>query len=53
MLSNEVAWQHKAEEALKSATGDSDSGQYIHSYVSEHKCTTNWEDCESNQVMAF
>lgn len=25
MLSNEVAWQHKAEEALKSATGDSDS----------------------------
>ena len=27
MLSNETAWQQKAEEALKKATEDSDSGE--------------------------
>ena len=29
MLSDECAWQQKAEEALKNAADDCDSGEYI------------------------
>lgn len=43
MLSNEAAWQQKAEEALKNAADDSDSGKY--------KCCQRDSECSGNHLL--